>query len=150
MVLSGASPDEVAEALDHINLNSIKHYFRYNLELQEFINTTHMASPEINSAVQMWNGKFTDKTTDRSALTSISSLGLCSLTEPCPFHPTVTCYACPKFRPGRHADHEAALADITKFQQMLGNTSTGAMAQQVEAAIHGAQAVIIAVKELGN
>jgi integrase len=150
MVLSGASPDEVAEALDHINLNSIKHYFRYNLELQEFINTTHMASPEINSAVQMWNGKFTDKTTDTSALSPISSLGLCSSTEPCPFHPTVTCYACPKFRPSRHADHEAALADITKFQQMLGRTSTGAMAQQVEAAIHGAKAVIIAVKELGN
>ncbi|MFQ6574913.1 site-specific integrase [Pseudomonas sp. UM16] len=150
MVLSGASPEEVAEALDHINLNSIKHYFRYNLELQEFINTTHMASPEINAAVQMWCGKLMEETADRSALAAINSLGLCSSTEPCPFHPTVTCYACPKFRPSRHADHEAALADITRFQQMLESTSTGAMAQQVEAAIHGAKAVIIAVKELGN
>jgi integrase len=150
MVLSGASPEEVAEALDHINLNSIKHYFRYNIELQQFINSTHMASPEINAAVQMWCGKFMEETAERSAFSAISSLGLCSSTEPCPFHPTVTCYACPKFRPSRHADHEAALADITRFQQILGSASTGAMAQQVEAAIHGAKAVIIAVKELGN
>ncbi|MEB5934972.1 site-specific integrase [Pseudomonas mosselii] len=148
MVLSGASPEEVAEALDHSNLDSVKYYFRYNLELQEFINTTHMASPEINAAVQMWNGKFMEEIPDRSKLTAISSVGLCSSTEPCPFHPTVTCYACSKFRPSRHANHEAALADITKFQQMLGRNSTGAMAQQVEAAIHGAKSVIIAVKEL--
>lgn len=150
MVLSGASPDEVAEALDHINLNSIKHYFRYNLELQEFINTTHMASPEINAAVKMWCGKFMEETADRSALSPISSLGLCSSKKPCPFHPTVTCYACPKFRPSRHADHEAALADITRFKQMLGSSSSGAMVQQVEAAIHGAKSVLIAVKELKN
>lgn len=150
MVLSGASPEEVAEALDHVNLNSIKHYFRYNLELQEFINTTHMMSPEINAAVQMWQGKFMEETADRSTLTPISGLGSCSSTEPCPFHPTVTCYACSKFRPSRHADHEAALADINKFQRMLGSSSTGAMAQQVESAIHGAKSIIIAVKELGN
>ncbi|WP_241804936.1 site-specific integrase [Pseudomonas putida] len=150
MVLSGASPDEVAEALDHINLNSIKHYFRYNLELQEFINTTHMASPEINAAVEMWCGRFMEDTADRSALSPISSLGLCSSKKPCPFHPTVTCYACSKFRPSRHADHEAALADITRFQQMLGSSSSGAMAQQVEAAIHGAKSILIAVKELDN
>ncbi|MCU1724502.1 site-specific integrase [Pseudomonas sp. 5P_5.1_Bac1] len=148
MVLSGASPEEVAEALDHSNLGSIKHYFRYNLELQEFINTTHMASPEINAAVQIWSGKFSEEVTDRSILTAISGIGSCSSNEPCPFHPTVTCYACSKFRPSRHANHEAALADITRFQQMLGSNSTGAMAQQVEAAIHGAKSVIIAVKEL--
>lgn len=150
MVLSGASPDEVAEALDHANLNSIKHYFRYNLELQEFINTTHMASPEITSAIEMWSGKIMEGNINKSALATISNLGNCSSIEPCPFHPTVTCYACSKFRPSRNADHEAALADITRFQKMLGRTSTGAMAQQVEAAIHGAKAVIIAVKELCN
>ena len=148
MVLSGASPEEVAEALDHANLNSIKHYFHYNLELQEFINTIHMASPEINVAVQMWRGKFMEEIPDKSALRPISGLGSCNSNESCPYHPTVTCYACPKFRPSRHANHEGALADITKFQQMLGSSSTGAMAQQVEAAIHGAKSVIIAVKEL--
>lgn len=148
MVLSGASPEEVAEALDHSNLESIKHYFRYNLELQEFINTIHMASPEINAAVQIWSGKFSEEVPERSKLTAISGIGSCSSTEPCPFHPTVTCYACPKFRPSRHANHEAALADITRFQQMLGSNSTGAMVQQVEAAIHGAKSVIIALKGL--
>ena len=91
-----------------------------------------------------------EETAEKSALATISSLGLCSSTEPCPFHPTVTCYACPKFRPSLHADHEAALADITRFQQILGSASTGAMAQQVEAAVQGAKAVIIAVRELGN
>lgn len=150
MVLSGATPEEVAEALDHQSINSIKHYFRYNIELQEFINTTHMASPEINAAVQMWCGRFMEAASEESTLKTISSLGRCSATEPCPFHPTVTCYACPKFRPNRHADHEAALAGITKFQAMLGSSSTGAMAQQVEAAIHGAKSIIIAVKELAN
>jgi integrase len=78
MVLSGATPEEVAEALDHQNISSIAHYFRYNLELQDFINRVHIASPEIRAAVEMWDGRFLEEVDDDSTYRPISNLGKCS------------------------------------------------------------------------
>lgn len=148
MVLSGATPEEVAQALDHQGIHSIAHYFRYNLELQDFINRVHTASPEIRVAVDMWGGRFVEAVENNTAYRPISNLGKCSRPTPCPYHPTITCYACSSFMPSRHADHVSALEGIQHFQSMLSSASTGPMAQQVEAAVYGAKAILIAVKEL--
>ena len=148
MVLSGSTPEEVAEALDHKNIHTIAHYFRYNLELQDFINRIHMASPEIRAAVEMWGGRFLEGVESNSTYRPVSSLGKCSRPTPCPYHPTITCYACSNFMPSQHANHELALEGIKNFQSMLGQSSTGPISQQVEAAVYGAKAILIAIKEL--
>lgn len=148
MVLSGSTPEEVAEALDHQSIHSIAHYFRYNLELQDFINRVHLASPEIRAAVEMWGGRFLEGVEEDTTYRPISNLGKCSRSTPCPYHPTVTCYACSNFMPSRHANHLAALEGIKNFQSMLAKSSTGPIAQQVEAAVYGAKAILIAITEL--
>jgi hypothetical protein len=50
--------------------------------------------------------------------------------------------------PSRSANHEIALKSIENFQSMLARASTGPIAQQVESAVYGAKAILIAVKEL--
>jgi hypothetical protein len=149
MVLSGATAEEVAEALDHQSVNSITHYFRYNLELQSFINQAHAASPDVVDAIEMWQGRFLEDDTDHTERTvPISSLGRCASTSVCPHHPTISCYGCSKFRPSRKADHQGALNNIKQFQNTISAHSSGPIAMQVEAALFGAQAILIALKEI--
>lgn len=147
MVLAGASPEEVAEALDHAGIDSIKFYFRYNLELHDFINRVHAASPEVATAIDMWHGRIEENTEVSEGEITIGSLGKCTLGAACPHHPTVTCYACPSFRPNRSANHLGALQSIQEFQNMIARSSTGPITQQLEVAIYGAKAVILAVQE---
>jgi len=147
MVLSGATPEEVAEALDHQSISTIVHYFRYNRELHDFINQVHASSPDIATAARMWEGRFSDDTKTDSGDGVIGGLGRCKRGSPCPYHPTVSCYACHRFRPSRNGDHLAALKSIEAFQLRMASESTGPIAQQLEAAIFGAKAVILAVEE---
>jgi len=147
MVLAGASPEEVAEALDHARLDSIKFYFRYNLELHDFINNVHAASPEVSVAVDMWNGRIEEVTEIEDGEITVGSLGKCTLGSACPHHPTVTCYACPSFRPNKSANHQGALQSIQEFQNIIASSSTGPITQQLEVAIFGAKAVILAIQD---
>lgn len=150
MVLAGATAEEVAEALDHVSTDSIKYYFRYNLELHDFINRAHAASPEITRAVQMWQGRLDNMQTFMPGEIKIGNLGKCMRGSPCPHHPTVSCYSCPSFRPGRNANHTQALADIEEFQKLIALSSTGPITQQLEISIHGAKAVILAITAEGD
>lgn len=147
MVLSGATPEEVAEALDHQGVSSIAHYFRYNRELHDFINQVHAGSPDIEAAVQMWSGRFSDEEPAGASDITVGGLGRCNRGSPCPYHPTVTCYACQRFRPLKSADHRGALWNIEEFQRSIAGSSTGPIAQQLEAAIFGAKSVIKAIEE---
>lgn len=150
MVLSGATPEEVAETLDHVDTGSVSYYFRYNLDLHDFVNSANAASAEINAAVSMWQNRIDGAETSPSGLLSIGKLGKCTLGEPCPHHPTVSCYACVNFRPSRNADHSKALADIESFQQLVASTSTGPISKQLEASIYGARSVILAITSSTN
>lgn len=144
MVLAGNTAEEVAEALDHSNTESVKYYFRYNLDLHDFINKTHTNSLEIQRAVELWGSRIV-KPDSSSGMMPVSSLGLCSLGAPCPAHPTLSCYSCPSFHPSQSGNHEEALVTLLNFQSMLSSTSTGPLVLQVEGAIQGARAVLLAI-----
>ncbi|MND66717.1 hypothetical protein D3C76_408570 [compost metagenome] len=146
MVLSGATPEEVAEALDHVSVDSIKYYFRYNLELHDFINRAHSESPDIVRAVEAWQGRLDDMDNFLPNEIKIGSLGKCTRGSACPYHPTVSCYSCQNFRPDKNADHRQALIDIQNFQSLMRETSTGPISQQLEIAMHGAKSLILAIE----
>lgn len=146
MVLSGATPEEVAEALDHVSVDSIKYYFRYNLELHDFINRAHSESPDIVRAVEAWQGRLDGMDNFLPNEIKIGSLGKCTRGKACPYHPTVSCYSCQNFRPDKKADHRQALVDIQNFQSLMRETSTGPISQQLEIAIHGANSLILAIE----
>ncbi|HKS15006.1 MAG TPA: site-specific integrase [Pseudomonas sp.] len=146
MVLAGATPEDVAEALDHVSVDSIKYYFRYNLELHDFINRAHSESPDIVRAVEAWGGRLDNMGDLLPNEIKIGSLGKCTRGSACPYHPTVSCYSCQNFKPSKNADHRQALIDIQNFKNMIRDTSTGPINQQLETAIHGAKSVILAIK----
>lgn len=151
MVLAGASPEEVAEALDHVSVDSIKFYFRYNLELHDFINRVHSESPDIVRAVDAWQGRLDDMNVLLPNEIKIGTLGKCTRGSACPYHPTVSCYSCQNFRPSKKANHRQALTDIQDFQTLMKDTSTGPISQQLEIAIHGAKSLILAIEhEVGG
>ncbi len=147
MVLNGASPDEVAEALDHTSTDSISHYFKFNRDLILYVDAAHSASREIAAAVEQWSGKLLVRTegTEKEG-PKVSGLGVCKRDSPCPYHPTVTCYACQSFRPYLDANHEGARDSIQDLRVGIGEKSTGPVKRQLDEAYIGAQAVIEAVK----
>lgn len=150
MVLQGYSPEDVAFALDHSSLSSVKHYFRFSRDLIDFVNLATGSSAEISLMVSSWNGRFASKrefAAQEIRLTQIDSLGLCSSLSPCEFHPTVTCYACTKFRPYRDANHDKALLNIINIKEAISETSSGPLKHQLDLAIAMARECIKALKE---
>lgn len=148
MVMNGASPDEVADALDHETVNTVSHYFKLNGDLIDYVNEAHSSSEVMKAAVQMWSGQLM---TRNEALTrnlyTINNLGVCKRDSVCPHHPTISCYACPKFRPFLEGDHEAARDAIKIFRDEIEDTSTGPVRRQLDEAFRGAGAVIQAVAD---
>lgn len=147
MVISGHSPEDVAEALDHMGTGSIEHYFRFNLDLIDFVNAAHNSSNEIKEAVAFWSCRLSSKTSKGlHKEMRVANLGICKAIAVCPHHPTVTCYSCPKFRPFKEADHGAALRAIEGLRGHVHEHGTGPVRHQVDAALAGVRAVIEAIR----
>ncbi|WP_035851828.1 tyrosine-type recombinase/integrase [Deefgea rivuli] len=148
MVLAGASMEEVAEALDHQGTNSVEHYFRYNLEVHEIINAAHTASPTINLAVEMWQGRITHSNKSNVEGVKIGSLGLCVRDSACPLHPTVSCYSCTSFRPRKDANHKESLISLEDLRKSIREKSTGPIVEQLDSAILGAKGLIMFIESI--
>lgn len=149
MSLNGASLEEIAEALDHQGTGSVEHYAKYNMDLFLLISDAQLASQEILGAAIAWDGQFTTLAESPSEEERpIFGLGLCRRKTQCPGHPTVTCYACPAFRPAKDGDHRRALERITAERDMFAQTSSPTIIMQSNSAIAGAKNIIAAVEAL--
>lgn len=142
MVMSGHSPEDVAEALDHQTVESVSYYFQFNMELIDFVNAAHNSSTEITEATAFWSGRIQSQD---SAPTpgdmQVAHLGICKANKVCPHHPTVSCYSCPHFRPFKEADHSAAQQAIEGLRDWAREHGTGPVREQVDAALAGVHAV---------
>ncbi|WP_374557607.1 hypothetical protein [Thermomonas sp.] len=148
MVMSGHAPIEVAEALDHMTVSSVRYYFDFSLELIGFVNASHRSSAEINEAVATWGGRVTSRDVPiQEHEMRVAHLGVCKAIAPCPHHPTVTCYTCPKFRPFKEADHAVAEKAIRSLKSSMVSDSTGPVRSQVDAALEGVLAVQKAIAD---
>jgi hypothetical protein len=149
MVLNGASPLEVAEALDHQTTQTIAHYFKLNKDLIEWIDASQSKNVDIRTAADAWAGRLIASTEGVNfPKLQIGNLGICTLGQPCPHHPTVSCYSCKRFEPYIDGDHQVARANILQFKEMVESSATGPVAKQLDAAIRGVDAIILAVEEV--
>jgi integrase len=148
MVMSGHSPVDVAEALDHVTVGSVRYYFDFSRELIDFVNASHRSSAEIGEAVSLWSGRMTSRQllVEPSDM-RVAHLGICKAAGPCPHHPTVTCYTCPKFRPFKEGDHAGAEQAIQTLKAAMAIDATGPVRLQVDAALEGVRAVIRAIAD---
>lgn len=147
MVLQGYSPEDVAYALDHDSLSSIKHYFRFSRDLIDYVNLAAAGSAEISQLVSYWKGKFVEDSQPELRhvrVSRVGSLGLCLKDSICEHHPAVSCYSCPSFRPYRDANHAEALESIVKIRDEVADLSSGPVKQQLDLAIEMARQCISA------
>ncbi|TWX71715.1 site-specific integrase [Colwellia demingiae] len=147
MVMDGKTLEEVAIALDHSTTASVKHYFKYNRDVIDFIDDTFDSSITLKNSVQRWQGFLIDEADDSIdgsviKLTDIISLGKCLKKSLCDMHPTVSCYGCSRFRPYKKANHKGQLIFITEQREFLKNNSTGPVKHQLDEAYQGALEIV--------
>lgn len=153
MVMEGKTSEEVAIALDHSSTASIEHYFRYNLDLIDFIDDTFDSSVMLKNAVMRWQGYMIDEDDNSIGgtlvrVSDIAGLGKCLKTTQCKWHPTVSCYGCAKFHPFKDANHEAQLEVIKAERDFVYKNSTGPVQHQLDEALEGAIQIVEVQKVL--
>lgn len=154
MVLDGRTPAEVAEALDHSNLDSVKHYFKFNADVYEYVSEAHLLSVNIQEAAARFSGRFRiSEKNDRDVIHAVdldarkvSNIGLCDKKTYCEFNPVINCYSCHNFQPYIDGDHESAKKIIIKERDRLVNHSSGPIKAGLDGAMRGVCEVIEVIK----
>lgn len=125
MVDAGASQEEIAAALGHIQLSSGLVYFRTSANQTELVNKALGLSETYQTVAKIAADRFISED-DLARLKSeqqiagvphgipIAGIGGCKTGQPsCPYNPVAACYGCPKFMPVRDtALHKQVLKDF--------------------------------------
>lgn len=148
MVMEGKTPEEVALALDHSSTWSVAHYFRYNRDIIDFIDDSFEGSKSLKDAVARWQGYLISEDDNIEGslikITDVMALGRCLRKSLCPYHPTISCYGCSKFRPFKDADHSSQLKVIKQERDFIKQHSSGPVQYQLDEAYEGAVEIVIA------
>lgn len=150
-VMSGCTPTEVAELLDHASTSSVKHYFRFTQEMWEILESAVESRIEQKHFALAWvsdediAGNIYAKSVCET--TSFTSIGKCASKSICLDEPAIACYACNKFCPNKNpAAHRHALGNLIDRRNKLRSSSSDSLVEAVEYSITGCQAAI----ELSN
>lgn len=147
MVQEGYSAAEVADALDHSNTNSVRHYFREIAEMNELIEEATNRRVEQKMWAAAWqrtddveNNIYGEDVIELSAFTTV---GKCRKGSPCWLEPAIACYGCDKFNPNAEVqNHKNALKRIEAQIQDLTSVTYGAASHQLDEARAGCLAAI--------
>lgn len=127
LVKEGASPQVVAEALDHTDLQHVMVYFNVRNEIVNFIDR---ANPKLVAVAQMFTGILVEDesqaergndpssriylppgTRSFEPIGNCGSMGFCSQAAP------IACYTCRFFRPWRDAPHHKVFDFLADLRQ---------------------------------
>ena len=146
-VSEGMLEAEVADLLDHSNIGSVKHYFRYTSEMNEVLNKATNKRIEQRHFVAAWTREG-DQTGNIYGeviveLRHFTAIGKCHKGSACILEPAVACYQCHKFCPSKDSSsHKNALENLLERVEELKATSTGAAIHQLDEAVAGCMAAI--------
>lgn len=147
MVQEGYTPAEVADALDHSDTSSVKHYFRETAEMNELVEEATNRRVEQKMWVAAWQRTEDVENniygTDIVELTALTTVGKCKKGSPCWLEPAVSCYGCDKFKPNTDAEgHKNALKRIEAQILDLSEMTYGQTSHQLDEARAGCLAAI--------
>ena len=144
MVLNGYSQEDVAAALDHDSLDSVRIYFHNSHEIAEYLDATISNCKEHQIATAKWAGFVDEDYPEGSTirLHDIAELGKCLKPGPCNYHPAVSCYGCNLFKPFKTANHQAARDNIKSLNNSYKESSSGPVKQQLEYALDNAMILV--------
>lgn len=145
-VMSGCSPEELADLLDHNDTNSIKHYFRFTHEMWEILENATLSRIEQKQFTAAWmregdlvNNIYSHVCEPRN----FNVIGKCAAHSICFEEPAVACYSCDRFCPNKDvAAHESALEGLVERKDHLLTVSTANVVSVIDQAIAGCRAAI--------
>ncbi|BCG21948.1 MULTISPECIES: hypothetical protein [Pseudomonadaceae] len=145
-VMSGCTPEEVADLLDHEGTSSIKHYFRFTHEMWEILEAATLNRIEQKHFTAAWMKEGELKGNVYSQVCeprNFNVIGKCASKSICFEEPAITCYSCSRFCPNKSTvAHEAALEGLIERKEQLLMISTANVVSVIDQAIAGCHAAI--------
>lgn len=145
-VMSGCTPEEVADLLDHQSTNCVKHYFRFTHEMWEILENATLSRLEQKQFTAAWmregdlQGNVFSQVCEPK---NFNVIGKCASNLICFEEPAITCYSCSKFCPNKNPSaHEAALEGLIARKNHLAMASTANVVSVIDQAIAGCHAAI--------
>lgn len=146
-VMSGCTPEEVADLLDHTNTLCVKHYFRFTQEMWEILERATQSRIEQQQFTAAWlrEGDLQGNIYARAVYEprSFTAIGKCATESACFEEPAVACYSCKRFCPNKNAQaHLNALENLIERKEHLLTVSTNNVVSVLDQSIAGCHAAI--------
>jgi integrase len=146
-VISGCTPEEVADLLDHSSTLCVKHYFRFTHEMWEILEQATQRRLEQPHFTAAWLGEGDLKgniyARDVYETRGFTAIGQCATESACFEEPAVACYTCKRFCPNKNAAaHLNALNSLVQRKERLLSVSTPNVLSVLDHSIAGCQAAI--------
>jgi len=160
MVRQGASAAELADLLDHTDLQHVQVYYNARSTIVERLDTA--LAEKLAPLVAQFSVKVIDKNTyNESNLNSrikyqektnpkkIHGIGVCCADFLCKLYPPLSCYLCEKFQPFKDAPHAKILEELTSWRQnrLQQQRENDRIAQQLDDVIYRIAQVKTACEE---
>ncbi|KPW22605.1 MULTISPECIES: site-specific integrase [Pseudomonas syringae group genomosp. 2] len=146
-VVSGCAPEEVAELLDHQNILSVKHYFKFSLEMWELLESATSNRVEQQMFTAAWMNEETIPNNMYSRVVhevrGFNAIGRCASKTACFEEPAVACYSCKRFCPNKSkVVHEDVLNGLEDRRSHLLAFGDSQLVSAIDESIAGCKAAI--------
>jgi hypothetical protein len=145
--MSGCTPEEVADLLDHSSVQCVKHYFRFTQEMWEILEQATKSRIEQQHFTAAWlreddlKGNIYARAVYEPRC--FTAIGKCATESACFEEPAVACYSCKKFCPSKNTTaHKNALANLIERKDHLLLVSTANVVSVFDQSIAGCHAAI--------
>jgi integrase len=155
MVRQGASAAELADLLDHTDLQHVQVYYNARSTIVERLDAA--LAEKLAPLVARFSGEIIDHDNNSAHIRyqekleprKIHGIGMCGADYLCKLYPPLSCYLCEKFQPFRQAPHNKVLEDLTKWREKRLNEfgDNDRIAQQLDEVIYQVAQVNIACSE---
>jgi hypothetical protein len=160
MVRQGASAAELADLLDHTDLQHVQVYFNARSTIVERLDSA--LAEKLAPLVAQFSGKVIGKNSydasnpnsrikyqEKSNPKKIHGIRVCGANFLCKLYPPLSCYLCEKFQPFKDAPHAKILEELTSWRQrrLEQQGENDRIAQQLDDVIYNVARVKTACEE---